>query len=243
VRYISAFSHTPFTHLMHSSLPCSVLHPTWMVITGNVSAHRLAGHMKHRCKKMSPGAINFGDNLLPLHNVCVSAVSHTAFTLFTCSSPSRSVLRLTSTMIYEMCPHTSGKVSWPSHTLNYHLFRLLDVPMSCLHKRSKLSPLNNAMIRCPANIVLTPRAPAHLSHHPARYPIPTWHEQGHLLVGADRPWIAHSECPPAPWELGWCEHAGDLPLTATPQVCQGTKSALKTKVPGGRMNQAIGKGN
>ena len=34
-----------------------------------------------------------------------------------------------------------------------------------------------------------------------------------------------------------------LALTATPQVCQGTKSALKIKIPGGRMNPAVGKGD
>ncbi len=34
-----------------------------------------------------------------------------------------------------------------------------------------------------------------------------------------------------------------LAFTSTPQVRQGTKSALKIKIPGGRMNQAVGKGN
>jgi len=33
-----------------------------------------------------------------------------------------------------------------------------------------------------------------------------------------------------------------LALTATPQVRQGTKSALKIKIPGGRTNPAVGKG-
>ena len=34
-----------------------------------------------------------------------------------------------------------------------------------------------------------------------------------------------------------------LALTATLRVRQGTKSALKIKIPGGRMNQAVGKGS
>jgi len=34
-----------------------------------------------------------------------------------------------------------------------------------------------------------------------------------------------------------------LALTSTPQVRQGTKSALKIKIPGSRMNQGVGKGN
>ncbi len=34
-----------------------------------------------------------------------------------------------------------------------------------------------------------------------------------------------------------------LALTSTPQVRQGNKSALKIKIPGGRMNQGVGKRN
>src|SRR5258708_12731976 len=75
-------------------------------------------------QKTSLGAVNLGYNLVPLHNVYVSTFSHTAFTLFTCSSPLLSVLRRTSTMIHEMCPHTSGKVSWPALRMRMHLIIL-----------------------------------------------------------------------------------------------------------------------
>src|SRR5258708_21061234 len=60
-----------------------------------------------------------------------------------------------------MCPHT------PS--INYYPFRLLNVPAPCLHKRSKLSPLDNAMIHRPANAHLTFPSPRSISHtHLAR---------------------------------------------------------------------------
>jgi len=81
LRYVSVFWHTDITQLTCSSLPCTVLHPTWTVITRNMSELSLAGHMKRWCKKMSPCAIDLSYNVLPLHNIltphCKSLLSDT----------------------------------------------------------------------------------------------------------------------------------------------------------------------
>src|SRR6266567_1525218 len=115
----------------------------------------------------------------------------------------------------------------PSDSLSYHPLRLLDVLAPCLHERSKLRPLNDAMIRRPANAHLKPPLTSPIA--PLDVPFPpstaqsdnrhtaTRKEQRHrALTGADGADVAHGEGPAAPWELGWCEPAGNL----SPEMCE-----------------------
>ena len=107
------------------------------------------------------------------------------------------------------------------HSLSYHPLRLFDVPAPCLHERSQLRPLHDAMVRRPTDAQHQPPLalplPALDVPHPAR---PTerddrnaaaGHKQRHrALARADGADVAHGERPAAPRELGGRERAGYL---------------------------------